>query len=267
MQCSPQWRIAGATGPLVSSGKKTASVSQDTEMGVGGTSEWRMPSLDERTHLAFYFEVANVPKPGPFRFGQMTTRYQHHSGATRMRVTTFCHRIADKNARQEDFAASFDQQVAAVLMARLAVHKAEEGHIFDVLRWLDGNLIKLVSRFSKYERDKPETLQMAPQMSMFPQFMFHLRRSHFLQTFNSSPDETCFFRLWLDREKPDDALIMIQPVLFTYDLEQGGPRPCTLDSSSVQGNCILLLDTYFEVVVHYGEVILSWRNAGHHVCF
>jgi len=38
----------------------------------------------------------------------------------------------------------FDQEAAAVLMARIAVYKAETEEAFDVLRWLDRMLIRLV---------------------------------------------------------------------------------------------------------------------------
>ena len=259
VQCSPNWKIAGASGPLTSSAKKTPSVAPETEMGIGGTSEWMMPTCDERTYLAFYFEVANTPKPTQYRFAQFTTKYQHGDGSRRLRVTTVYHRVAQTTCARQ-FIQCFDQQAAAILMARLASQKAEDGHLFDVLRWLDDHLIRVVSKFSTYQKDQPASLQLAPQMSMFPQFMFHLRRSQFLQVFNSSPDETCFYRLWLDRESVENALIMIQPTLLSYDT-QSGPTPALLDSSSVVPKSILVLDTYFEVVVHYGEVIVAWRNA------
>ena len=41
----------------------------------------------------------------------------------------------------------FDQEAAAVLMARIAVYKAETEEAFDVLRWLDRMLIRLVRPF------------------------------------------------------------------------------------------------------------------------
>ena len=40
---------------------------------------------------------------------------------------------------------SFDQETAAVLMARLAIFRAETDNGHDVLRWLDRMLIKLVN--------------------------------------------------------------------------------------------------------------------------
>eukprot|EP00755_Sulcionema_specki_P003956 Sspe_Gene.4057::Locus_1334_Transcript_1_1_Confidence_1.000_Length_2376::g.4057::m.4057/K14006/SEC23; protein transport protein SEC23 len=258
---SQHWKVAGATGPLNSADKKSPSVAQETVLGIGGTSEWLVSSLDERTHLAFYFEATNAPfdSTSPYRYVQFTTKYQHPDGTLRIRVTTACHAIAGQKMDPTKFVQYFDQNTSAVLMARLACHKAESQHIFDVLRWLDHNLIKLVSRFGT---NKESNLTLAPKMSFFPQFMFHLRRSPFLQVFNSSPDETTFNRLWLDREDVNNALTMIQPALFGYT-SQGGPTPLPLDVVSVLPDNILLLDTYFDVVVHYGETVVSWRNQGY----
>jgi len=49
---------------------------------------------------------------------------------------------------------------------------------------LDRSLIRLTTKFAHYEKEKPHTLQMDPEFSIYPQFMFHLRRSQFLQDFN-----------------------------------------------------------------------------------
>ena len=73
---------------------------------------------------------------------------------------------------------------AAVLMARVAVQRAETDPANDILRWLDRSLIRLTAKFADYEKEKPHTLQMHPEFSIYPQFMFHLRRSQFLQDFN-----------------------------------------------------------------------------------
>lgn len=40
---------------------------------------------------------------------------------------------------------SFDQECSAVLMARIAIFRAETDNGHDVLRWVDRMLIKLVS--------------------------------------------------------------------------------------------------------------------------
>jgi len=92
--------------------------------------------------------------------------------------------------------------------------------------------------------------------------MFHLRRSHFLQVFNNSPDETAYYRYMLNRETVANALIMIQPTLEAYSFNGAGP--VLLASTSVGPDKILLLDTFFTVTVHYGETIAAWRKAGYH---
>lgn len=50
------------------------------------------------------------------------------------------------DASSNDIAASFDQEAAAVLMARVVVFKAEIDDGPDVLRWLDRMLIRVVRR-------------------------------------------------------------------------------------------------------------------------
>ena len=91
-------------------------------------------------------------------------------------------------------AQSFDQEAAAVLMARIAVFKAEIDDSPDVLRWLDRMLIRLCQKFAAYNKEDPTSFRLTDNFSIYPQFMFHLRRSQFLQVFNNSPDETALYR-------------------------------------------------------------------------
>ena len=58
-----------------------------------------------------------------------------------------------------------------------------------------GMLIRLAAKFGDYRKEDAQSFQLSPQFSIYPQFMFHLRRSQFLQTFNTSPDESAFHRL------------------------------------------------------------------------
>lgn len=52
---------------------------------------------------------------------------------------------------------------------------------FDPIRWLDKALINLCSRFGEFQKDTPSSFSLSPRLSIFPQFMFHLRRSQFVQ--------------------------------------------------------------------------------------
>jgi protein transport protein SEC23 len=85
--------------------------------------------------------------------------------------------------------------------------------------------------------------------------MFHLRRSQFLQVFNNSPDESSYYRDKLNREDVTNSLIMIQPALYSYSFN-GPPEPVLLDSASILSDRILLLDTFFLLLIYHGEVQL-----------
>jgi protein transport protein SEC23 len=110
--------------------------------------------------------------------------------------------------------AGFDQEASAVLMARMVVNRAETEDSPDVMRWADRTLIRLViyymlffqinlqnnffyqcQKFGDYQKDDPNSFRLPENFSLYPQFMYHLRRSQFLQVFNNSPDETSYYRL------------------------------------------------------------------------
>jgi protein transport protein SEC23 len=262
VQCSPEIKICGAIGPVTSMNQKSPHVAE-TELGYGNTNAWKINSLSPTTTVAVYFDVVNqTTNPGMnYRFFQYVTAYQHSSGQFRLRVSTQALRWVDTGMWQ-DIAAGFDQEAAAVLIARLAVFKAETEYLFDVLRWLDRSLIRLVTKFGTFAENQPGSLQLPSNFSIFPQFMYHMRRSQFLRVFNSSPDETAFFRLILNREATTNSVIMIQPTLHSYGLTEP-PHAVALDSLSVRPDVILLLDTFFSVMVHYGEKIAAWRDAGY----
>ncbi|KAI6046575.1 hypothetical protein EDC04DRAFT_2598008 [Pisolithus marmoratus] len=85
---------------------------------------------------------------------QIATHYQYSSGQQCLRVMTVARNCAE--AGSSSIAASFDQGAAIALMARIAVSKGE--------------------------------------IDEEPDFMFHTRRSQFLQVFNNSPDGIDFYR-------------------------------------------------------------------------
>ena len=56
---------------------------------------------------------------------------------------------------------------------------------------------------------------------------------------------------------------MIQPTLMSYKPEQD-PEPTLLDSVSIAPDVVLLLDTFFHVLIWHGETVAAWRKAGYH---
>ncbi|XP_064020766.1 protein transport protein Sec23A-like isoform X2 [Pogoniulus pusillus] len=140
-----QLKVAGAVAPCVLLDARGPCVSEN-ELGIGGTSQWKMCSLDPSTTLAIYFEVVNqhnAPQGGRGAV-QFVTQYQHSSTQKRICVTTIARNWADAQSQLQHTEAVFDQEAAAVLMARLGVHRAESEEGPHVLRWLDRQLIRLV---------------------------------------------------------------------------------------------------------------------------
>ena len=147
-------------------------------------------------------------------------------------------------------------------MARIAIYKAELDDQADVLRWLDRMLIRLCQRCGDYQKEDPNSFGLNPLYAMYPQFLFHLRRSQFLQVFNNSPDETAFYRHVLNHETVGESVIMIMPMLMMYTYADPTPVPVLLDSASVTADSVLLLDTYFHILIHRGTQVVEWVNQG-----
>jgi len=262
---SKEYRVRGAIGPCSSLKKKSPSVS-DSEIGQGGTYAWRMGGIDPGTTIALYFEISQG-EDGKQQGGarrrhlQVITTYQHANGKFRMRVTTVGG-AWQSAAEVKTIGRSFDQEASAVLMARAAIQRTDVEETTDILRYLDRSLIRLCARFADYRKDDPGSFSLPIEFTIYPQFMFHLRRSPFLQIFNCSPDESTYNRMILTRSNTSNSLVMIQPALLSYSFN-GPPEPVLLDIASVQPDRILLLDTFFHVVVFHGETIAAWRDAGY----
>lgn len=259
-----EFKISGAIGPLVSKNEAHSCVSE-IEIGIGGTRAWKMAGLDATTACSLYFEVtnaANQPAQGSAMQMQLLCHYIDPAGHSRLRVTTIARKWAASNEIAQ-VGQSFDQEAAAVLTARLVSWRAQREETFDVMRWLDRMLIRLCAKFGQYKKDDPASFTLPPNLSIFPQFMFHLRRSQFLQVFNSSPDETSYFRYHLTKQSIPNCLVMIQPTLISYSLS-APPTPVLLDNSQILPDRVLMLDAFFWLTVWTGETIAAWRNAGYH---
>ncbi|KAI9706266.1 MAG: GTPase-activating protein S23 [Bogoriella megaspora] len=260
-------KVTGLIGHAISMNKKSASVGE-TECGIGNTCSWKMCGTDPSASYGVYFEVAGQGGPNQMQQGaqkgimQFLTYYQHSSGQYHLRVCTVGRNMSGPSG-DPAVAQSFDQEAAAVLMSRIAVFKAEVDDGPDVLRWVDRMLIRLCSSRAEYRKDDPSSFRLEKNFTLYPQFMFHLRRSQFLQVFNNSPDETAFYRHVLNREDVSNSLIMIQPTLDSYDFEHEGSTPVLLDSQSIQPQTILLLDTFFHILIFHGETMAEWRKAGY----
>lgn len=268
VSCSKELKIQGVLGPCASL-EKVGLYCSETVIGQGNTSAWKMCSLDKSTSLSIFFDI--VKKDSPEAIGQATssqfylqflTSYQHKGGRMRLRVTTLSRRSVTGPGVTQELIAGFDQEAAAVAMARLASFKMEIEAEVDPIRWLDMSLIRFCSKFGDYEKHSASSFSLSPRLLRFPEFMFYLRRSQFIQVFNYSPDETAFFRMMLNRENVANSILMVQPSLVSYSINSA-PKPAPLDAASVAADRLLLLDAYFTIVVFHGATIAQWRKSGY----
>jgi len=156
---------------------KNAYVS-DNEIGVGRTNSWYIGGLDRNKSIALYFDIVNTGNlPLHHKaFIQILTEYQHVNGTKRLRVTSV-QRIMSNPDDLRELAFGFDQETAAVILSRYAIYKTFSEDSMDVIRWLDRILIKLVTRFAEFKKDDVKSFKLSREFSLFPQFMFYLRRS------------------------------------------------------------------------------------------
>ncbi|CAI9285113.1 unnamed protein product [Lactuca saligna] len=243
-------KVSGAIGPCVSTRKQN------------GSNIWKLGTITDKTCIAFLFEITQEQKaqPGTAFFIQFITKYRHGNMGFRKRVTSAARRWVSGGA--PEIAAGFDQETAAAVMARLAVRETERNFPREVVRWLDKELIRFAGKFGDYIPEDPGSFRLSTNFSLYPQFMYHLRRSQFIDVFNSSPDETAFFQMMLNRESVIGSLIMIQPTLTRFSFD-GPPGPVLLDIGSVSPDVILVFDSYFYVVIHYGSKIGQWMKMGY----
>ena len=66
----------------------------------------------------------------------------------------------------------------------------------------------------------------------------------------------------LNEEDVNNSLIMIQPTLMSYTFDTP-PQPVLLDSVSIKHDVVLLLDTFFHILIFHGEQVAQWRKQGY----
>ena len=275
VKCSKEVKVCGLIGPALGMGKDTGATSE-VEIGEARTVRWKSGSCGRGTTFGIYFDIQmqhtdsksegqqQLQGAGRVFYTQFVTEYTHSLGQRAKRVVTVARRWAPPDS--PEIARGFDEEAAAVLMARMAGARVEEGQeVVDTIRWLDRMLVSLCSRYGDCnENSSSHQFHLPQNFQRYPQLMYHLRRSQVLQVFNNSPDETVFFRLALKKESTRNSLLILQPRLLSYSFDsEGRPLPVPLDATSVLPDRILLLDTFFCILVHNGTTIAQWRREGY----
>lgn len=252
-------------------------------IGQGNTNAWKLCGVNHQSTYAIYFDKLDSLTTG-HAFIQFTFHYQHSSGEKMLRVTTVPLGVI-LDSDKANLEAGFDQEAAFMAIARDSISKLQM-QMFnstkttydhsDVVKHLDKVLVDFFARHGVYRKKEVETFRLSAAYSMLPQFIYHLRRSPFIRVFNNSPDETSYIRHVLMHEDLSNSLVMVQPSLLSYDIETFGvedpetgepntePEAVLLDSTSLGVTKILLLDTFFHILIYHGTTVAQWRKANYH---
>ena len=262
--CTRNFKISGAIGHLHSIETKDTQIVSDFVIGEGKTKSWLLGGIDDSSTYTFVLDINDENKHYKNLTVQLLTTYIAGDLSTRLRVTTFTKKVIDLNLQSPNLdliGNGFDQEAAAVLITRMGIIKNYEGEDSrEVLKWIDKILIRLMSKFAKYMKGNPNSFKLSDNFNYFPQFMFYLRRSSFIQYFNESPDENTYYKTLIMYETVSNCTIMIQPLLFEYTPENPQANPVFLDLNSMKNDVVLLLDTFFYVVVWHGIDVVKWRE-------
>lgn len=244
------------------------------------SQRWFASSMHSDTALAIIFDVSPLASSASSpaytrhgggsqqRFVQFITRYCTVEGEKRLRVTTVLLPISPYGVSPQYFVqgCSFDETCAATIIARLAARAMEQNQAQwrQVRQALDNVLIDFVSRYATYTMGQPDSVQLPQGVSLFPVFLFNFRRSEYFMIINISPDEATFKRHWLMRETVDRCVLMIQPTLYSYTLDNPTALAVPLDSQSLHADNIVLMDAFFNMHIMWGSTIYEWIKQKYH---
>eukprot|EP01029_Cantina_marsupialis_P008172 TRINITY_DN1944_c1_g1_i1.p1 TRINITY_DN1944_c1_g1~~TRINITY_DN1944_c1_g1_i1.p1 ORF type:complete len:786 (+),score=174.34 TRINITY_DN1944_c1_g1_i1:55-2412(+) len=271
--CSPEIKLSGCLGPCRSGNKilNPEMVDDSDEIGETKTQVWHTSSLLNNTSFAFFCHIVDKKTTNDIKthFIQFKTLYQHPSGERRLRVTTQSRKMVkmDMEDERSTFAYSLDGECIGVVAAKQAVHQCSIGDRERAIKRMDALLVRICARFGDLRPKSNMTtdLTLPDSIHMLPMFVYMLRRSSLVQTFNCSPDESIYYAGVFGSLNTSDGAVCVHPSMFAYDLGKEGGMPVALDSQSIGTERVLLLDTYFRVVIFHGKTTAAWRDCGYHL--
>lgn len=217
---------------------------------------WRQGTLFDRSTSALVFEQIEDVTAGSSVYIQICTKFIDSNGESYERVTTIARSFGNAGNLGQ-LVAGFDQEAACVYKAKELSVNADNGDGIDVIRQADRCLIRFMQRFCQFQRDSVGSIRVPGTMSFFPEFIFFLRRLPALHTDGLSLDEVAYQRAILLTEDSPSTMGIIRPSLVAFHYT-GERYPVELDSRSLKSDVVLLVDTFHDVVIWYGENIAAW---------
>lgn len=254
--------VCGCIGPCISTLNKTENVSK-TEIGCGGTIQWKTSGIIEKNSYTFIFDINSIPIPNnTFSCFQIVTKYRSFkTGRIRYRVTTIPITFYNLSTNKQEIINGFDQEAAAAILAKITIYNKTKMRS-NVINELDQKLIDICHKFGDYKSKVPNTFSLQDQFKYLPEFIYYFRRSQFLTTSNITLDQYTSYIYELLYGDVASILLMIHPSLIMYSVVEQ-PKPVILGLSSLNSESILLLDSYFKVLIWNGKNVVQWKNNGY----
>lgn len=219
---------------------------------------WRVGSIYPRTNLTILFENTPTARSEDFGYVQIITQYQRSDRHIVTRATSFSRMFTNDKTR---VSMGFDQEASCVFQARAFLMRNFQ-NVYDFESAIDKTLIRFMKKYGSYLRDNPASVLLPDSMAYYPNFMFFFRRSLLVQKDGISKDESSYFSILLFKLMTEDAIKLIKPSLISFHY-QGDIKPVDLDASSLDPECILVLDSFHNVLLWKGKYVADWIREGH----
>ena len=257
---SKELRISGCIGNCKTLSSKPANLS-DVQIGESNTNTWHLGGLDPQTSILLFFDITEKNKAKGYPHGQTATiqfivTYRHSTQGMMRRVVTLQKPFVNYQ-KPIEMIEYIDQFSVISSYAKIAAFKTLDSDSSIVIRYLDKTLIGIMRIFK-------QSNQIPDQLSLLPQYFYYLRKSNFIKKFASSLDEMTFFKHVVMRETLDNTLIIVQPQIIEYSLNNPEPVPVLPDIDCLKKDVVLLADTFFNLIIWKGNTIKSWIDAGYH---
>ena len=263
LRLSKHLKVVGCIGNVKSLKDKQHSQMIGTNtFGEGNTTSWYAGSLDFDSTCMFLLEIAEKTKAKAFASHshahfQIITEYKHPNGQRILRVVTMEKPVVGYKKPIEilDY---IDQLSVVISVAKMAGIRSMKQDSRMVTRFVDKTLISIMKKF-QINGGIPL------QLNLLPQYFYYLRKSVFVLKFGTSLDEMAYFRIVLLKESTSNIMVMIQPQVLQYCLNEEEPSAVLPDVSCMKKDVVLLADTYFNFVVWQGLTIKQWVDEGYHL--
>jgi protein transport protein SEC23 len=262
IRLSKQLKVVGCLGNVKSlKEKKLSQMIGTNTFGEGNTTAWYSGSMDFDSTYTFLLEVAERQRVKAFTshiqvYFQILAYFKHPNGQKILRVITMEKPMVGYK-KPVEILEYIDQLSLVISIAKIAGLRSLKQDSRMVTRFVDKSLINIMKKF-QINGNIPQNL------NLLPQYFYYLRKSVFVLKFGTSLDEMAYFRLVLLRENTSNCMVMIQPQVLQYSLNEEEGIAVLPDSSCMKKDKVLLADTYFNFVIWQGLNIKQWVDQGYH---